>query len=45
VLIYLAEDSLLTVRERVAGMARSRGLDLGSVVMDVITVSSLRLAD
>ena len=28
VLVYLAEDALPVVRERVAGMARHRGLDL-----------------
>jgi hypothetical protein len=43
VLIYLAEDALLTVRERVAGMARSRGLDLDAVEIHVITVPALRL--
>jgi hypothetical protein len=43
VLIYLAEDALQVVRERVAGMARHRGLDLQRVEMHVITASSLRL--
>jgi hypothetical protein len=43
VLIYLAEDALQVVRERVAGMARHRGLDLQRVEMHVITTSSLRL--
>jgi hypothetical protein len=43
VLIYLAEDAILTVRERVAGMARSRGLDLGSVDIHVIIAPALRL--
>src|SRR5271169_6534310 len=37
VLIYLAEDTLLVVRERVAGMARLRGLDLAGVEVHVIT--------
>ena len=31
VLVYLAEDALPVVRERIAGMARHRGLDLGPV--------------
>src|SRR5271163_3525919 len=43
VLIYLAEDALPVVRERVAGMARHRGLDLAGVAMHVITVPVLRL--
>jgi hypothetical protein len=37
VLVYLAEDALATVRERIEGMARHRGLDLGSVEVHVIT--------
>ena len=43
VLIYLAEDALLVVRERVAGMARHRGLDLAGVEVHVITAPVLRL--
>jgi hypothetical protein len=43
VLIYLAEDALPVVRERVEGMARHRGLDFGGVQMYVITAASLRL--
>src|ERR1700678_1233669 len=43
VLVYLAEDALATVRERIEGMARHRGLDLGSVEVHVITASVLRL--
>jgi AAA domain len=43
VLVYLAEDALPTVRERIEGMARHRGLDLGSVEVHVITASVLRL--
>ncbi len=43
VLVYLAEDALLAVRERVAGMARHRGLDLAGVAMHVITTPVLRL--
>lgn len=43
VLVYLAEDALPLVRERVAGMARYRGLDLDRVEIHVITAPSLRL--
>jgi hypothetical protein len=43
VLVYLAEDALPVVRERIEGMARHRGLDLGPVPIDVITVPVLRL--
>jgi RecA-family ATPase len=43
VLVYLAEDALLVVRERVAGMARHRGLDLAGVDVHVITSPVLRL--
>src|SRR5271155_3045204 len=43
VLVYLAEDALLVVRERVAGMARHRGLDLAQVAIHVITAPVLRL--
>jgi AAA domain len=43
VLVYLAEDALPVVRERIEGMARHRGLDLGSVEIHVITVPVLRL--
>jgi AAA domain len=43
VLIYLAEDALPTVRERVEGMARHRGLDLDQVEIHVITAPVLRL--
>jgi hypothetical protein len=43
VLVYLAEDALLVVRERVAGMARHRGLDLARVEIHVITTPVLRL--
>jgi hypothetical protein len=42
-LVYLAEDALPVVRERVAGMARHRGLDFAGVAMHVITVPVLRL--
>jgi len=43
VLIYLAEDALSVVRERVEGMARHRGLELAGVDIHVITAPSLRL--
>jgi hypothetical protein len=43
VLVYLAEDALPVVRERVEGMARHRGLDLARVEMHVITAPVLRL--
>jgi AAA domain len=43
VLVYLAEDALLVVRERIAGMARYRGLDLARVEVHVITAPVLRL--
>jgi RecA-family ATPase len=40
-LVYLAEDALPTVRERVAGMARHRGLELAAIEMHVITAPTL----
>lgn len=43
VLVYLAEDSLPLVRQRVAGMARQRGLDLAVVELYAITAATLRL--
>src|SRR5271156_1869752 len=43
VLVYLAEDALPVVHERVAGMARHRGLDLAAVDVHVITAPTLRL--
>jgi len=43
VLVYLAEDALPVVRERIEGMARYRGLDLGPVEIHVITAPVLRL--
>jgi AAA domain len=43
VLMYLAEDALPLLRERVAGMARHRGLLLQSVEIHVITAATLRL--
>ncbi len=43
VLIYLAEDALPVVRQRIEGMARHRGLELTGVEIHVITAPSLRL--
>jgi hypothetical protein len=43
VLVYLAEDALLTVRQRLEGMARHRGLDLAAVEVHAITAPVLRL--
>ena len=43
VLVYLAEDALPVVRERVDGMARHRGLDLAGVEIHAITAPVLRL--
>ena len=43
VLVYLAEDALPVVRERVEGMARHRSLDLARVEIHVITALTLRL--
>ena len=43
VLVYLAEDALRAVRERIEGMARHRGLDLEGVEIHVITAPVLRL--
>ncbi len=43
VLMYLAEDALTVVRERVEGMARHRGMQLSGVAIHVITAPSLRL--
>jgi AAA domain len=43
VLVYLAEDALAMVRQRIEGMARHRGLDLAGVEIHVITAPVLRL--
>ena len=43
VLVYLAEDALPVVRQRIEGMARHRGLDLARVEVYVITAPVLRL--
>lgn len=42
-LVYLAEDSLQSVRQRVAALARHRRLALSQIDLHVITASSLRL--
>jgi hypothetical protein len=43
VLIYLAEDALPVVRDRIQGMTRHRGLDFARVEIYVITAPVLRL--
>jgi AAA domain len=43
VLVYLAEDALPLVRERIEGMARHRGFDLDPIAIHVITSPVLRL--
>ncbi len=43
VLVYLAEDALPIVRQRVEGMARHRGLDLHAIAIHVITSPTLQL--
>jgi len=43
VLVYLAEDALPIVRERVAGMARQRRIELAAVDIHVITSPTLLL--
>jgi len=43
VLVYLAEDALPIVRDRVAGLARQRGLALDGMDLHVITEPVLRL--
>jgi len=42
-LVYLAEDKLQAVRARLESICSSRGLDLGSLDLGVITVPVLRL--
>jgi len=42
-LVYLAEDALTAVRDRVAGLAAHRGLDLRQLPLHVITAPTLRL--
>jgi hypothetical protein len=42
-LVYLAEDALPVVRQRIGGMARHRGIDLAAVEIHVITAPVLRL--
>ena len=42
-LVYLAEDALALVRERIEGICLHRGLDLNSLDLFVITAPSMRL--
>ena len=42
-LVYLAEDALPQVRSRIEALCRSRGRDIGSLDLHVITVPVLRL--
>ncbi len=42
-MVYLGEDALLVVRERIEGMARQRDIDLDKVEVYVITAPVLRL--
>jgi len=42
-LVYLAEDALGHVRDRVTGICRHRGLDLKTLDLHVITADALRL--
>ncbi len=42
-LVYLAEDALPQVRDRIAGVCRHRGLDLAQLDMHVITAPAVRL--
>jgi RecA-family ATPase len=44
-LIFLAEDSLHGVRARVAGICKSRDLDIAQLDVSVITAAALRLDD
>jgi len=43
VLVYLAEDATATIKQRLAGICRHRGLDLTTLPIDVITAPSMRL--
>jgi len=42
-LVYMAEDALSIVKRRLLGICRHRGIDLGSLPLDVITAPALRL--
>lgn len=44
-LVYLAEDQVSEVRARVEGICKSRGLDVATLDLTVITASVLRLDD
>lgn len=43
VLLYMAEDALATVKDRIIGICRHRDLNLEKLPLDVITAPSLRL--
>lgn len=43
VLLYAAEDSAVAIRDRVAGIAQARGLDLARLPLGLITIDGLRL--
>ena len=43
VLLYLAEDSLVAVRERIEALAAGHGLAIDDLDIDVITTASMRL--
>ncbi|MEK6707026.1 MAG: AAA family ATPase [Bdellovibrionota bacterium] len=43
VLVYLAEDSLAALKERVAGICKNRGLNLATLPLFTITLPSMRL--
>ncbi len=42
-LVYMAEDALATVKDRILGICRNRSLDLQTLPLDVITAPALRL--
>lgn len=42
-LVYLAEDALPQIRERIVGLVTHRGLDLETIDLNVITAPSVRL--
>ena len=43
VLLYMAEDAAATIKARLSGLCRHRGLDLALLPIHVITVPTLRL--
>ena len=42
-LVYMAEDAPADVKQRLLGLCRTRGLDLASIPLGVVTAPSLRL--